>query len=255
MRTFIKILKFILLPFFILPIFSLLAWCCTVVWDFESCCPKQFSGEGFTYFWLSGDYKILLITSLFSSAVAVVSVVLAILAASALTRMSNKMATRLEGFIYLPMLLPVVGICMGIHKFFLNFSDAHTVNIFIMHVYFSLPYAFLVVYAAYKENGRKWIFISKNLGLTNLQTLLHIEFPMIKEYLYSAILFSFSVSYGQYFINVFLGDYEDINFSMVIAPYLQTSNRSIGSVYILMYLLMGLIVMSVVRKGLKKWKM
>jgi ABC-type spermidine/putrescine transport system permease subunit II len=254
MNTFFKVFKFILLSFFILPIFSLLAWCCSVVWDFENCCPNQFSGEGFSYFWSSGDYKILITTSLFSCAVAVVSVVFAILAASGLMRMTNRMATRLEGFIYLPMLLPVVGICMGIHKFFLNFSDAYTVNIFIMHVYFSLPYAFLVVYAAYKENGRKWIFISKNLGLTNLQTLLHIEFPMIKEYLYSAYLFAFSVSYGQYFINVFLGDYDDMNFSMVIAPYLQTSNRNIGSVYILMYLIMGVIVTSIVRKGVKKWR-
>lgn len=255
MKMFTRSFKFLLFSFFLLPVISLIVWSSSILWKFEDLFPRQFSGSGFAYFWSSGDYKILLYTCLFSCSVAFVSVMFSIMFSSGLMRINKRLATRFEGFVYLPMLLPVVGICMGIHKFFLRFSEEPTLNVFAMHVYFSLPYAFIIVYAAYKENGRKWILISKNLGLTNLQTLVHIEFPMIKEYLYSAFLFAFSVSYGQYFVNVFVGDYTDVNFSMVVAPYLQTSDRNIGSVYILMYLLVGFLVTSFVRKGLKKWRM
>lgn len=254
MKKVIHILRCVFFPFFLLPIISVMLGSVIQFWKFEELMPNSFSGRGFVYFWNSGDYKILFLTCLFSCIVAICSVILSILFSSGLIRMTKRIELRLEGFIYLPMLLPVVSICMGIHKFFLRFSDVTTLNIFIMHVYFSLPYAFLVVYAAYKENGRKWMLISKNLGITDFQTLLYVEFPMIKENLYSAFLFAFSVSYGQYFVNVFLGDYNDVNFSMVLAPYLQTSNRNIGSVYILMYLLAGIVVTSFVRKGLKKWR-
>ncbi|MDF2557504.1 MAG: Binding-protein-dependent transport system inner rane component precursor [Bacillales bacterium] len=254
MKIFASLLKFILFPFFLLPGLSLFLWSYITVWKFEDWYPKQFSGKGFYYFFSSGDYKILIYTCIFSCIVAVVSIVLAILASSGLMRMNTRLATKFEGFLYLPLLFPVVGICMGMHRLFLSASASSIINIFIMHVYFSIPYAFMVIYSGYKEIGRKWFLISKNLGLTNVQTLIHIELSMIKEYLYSAFLFAFSVSYGQYYINVFLGEYEDINFSMVIAPYLQTSNRNIGAVYILMYLLMGYVVTSFVRKGLKKWK-
>jgi hypothetical protein len=40
-----------------------------------------------------------------------------------------------------------------------------------------------------------------------------------------------------------MGDYRSVNFSMIMTPYITSSDRNIASVYTLLYILYGIIVM------------
>ncbi len=201
MRRWIKsVLIFSILIFLVLPIISMMVWAFFKNWKATDILPNTFTLDGFKYFFTSGDWFIGIKSIFFSIEVALISLVLSIMAARFFITTHIKYKVTFESIFYLPMLLPVISICLGSHKLFLNYFTSCSIAVLVLHIYFSLPYAFKLIMA-------------------------------------------FIISYSQYFINMFIGDNSHVNFSMIMTPYIGNSNRNIASVYTLMYILHGVIVM------------
>lgn len=244
MKILSRILTITIISFIILPLASMAIWSFFTNWTHESLFPQNFSLRGFLYFFESKDWIIATKSVGFSLLVASCSLVLSIMISRVLVTSNYKHKVKLETVFYLPMLLPVVSICIGSHKLFLSlFSGMCGIMVFALHVYFSLPYAFKMVYSYYILWGVEQEQIARGLGANKYQAFYLINIPVyIKGYI-SSFIMAFIISYSQYFINFFIGDSSFVNFSMIMTPYISGSNRNISSLYTLMYILYGIIVM------------
>lgn len=224
-------------PFASMLVFSLFA-----KWPADSLLPQTPTLDGFRYFF-KRDYITAVNSTLFSMLVSLLTTALCIPAARGLHGMSRGARRLIEPLFYFPMLLPVVSISIGSHKLFLSVSVIGTAAVLLMHIYFAIPYVFQIVYSAQAVISLSAETAAKNLGADKLSIFLHIHLPAyLPDYL-SAYAMGFIISYSQYFVNFYLGNSGNINFSMVLAPLITGSNRNVASVYSLMYLLFGAAVL------------
>lgn len=244
MKIINKILIVIIMSFLILPLVSMIIWSFFTSWRTDSFLPQNLSIKGFLYFFESKDWIIATRSVVFSLIAAFFSLTLSIMLSRFFITSNFKYKVQLESMFYLPMLLPVVSVCIGSHKMFLNlFSGMGGLMLFILHIYFSLPYAFKMVYSYYVLWGIEPELVARGLGASKYQSFYMINIPIYLKGYIASFLMAFIISYSQYFINFFIGDSKFINFSMIMTPYITGSNRNISSLYTLMYILYGIIVM------------
>lgn len=207
-------------------------------WPIDSAIPLGFTLSGFGRFF-ERDLDTATGSVLFSVISSALTLIVCIPAVYGLGCMSKKVRRWIEPVFYLPMLMPVVSICIGGHKLLLSFFSTGWGAVLLMHVYFSLPYVFQVIYQAYMLLGRDTETAAKNLGAGPVRVFLKIHLPIyLPDYLL-AYTVGFVISYSQYFVNFYFGNADNINFSMVMTPLLAGANRNIASVYTLMYILFG----------------
>jgi len=246
MKILNKALTILVMSFLILPVVSMLIWSFFTSWSSDSLFPQNFSLTGFIYFFKSNDWIVAIKSVGFSLAVALVSLILSIMVSRSFVTSNFKYKSLLESIFYLPMLLPVVSICIGSHKIFLSlFSNMYGFMVFVLHIYFSLPYAFKMVYSYYVLWGVEQEQVARGLGANKYQAFYMVNIPVYLKGYISSFIMAFIISYSQYFINFFIGDSNFVNFSMVMTPYISGSNRNIASLYTLMYILYGIIVMMI----------
>ncbi len=252
MKIFNKLIFALLMIFLLLPLLSMLVWTFFSSWAANDNLPSNLTLKWFIYFVNSGDWLIGVKSVLFSIAAALISLILSVMLSRFFIKSSFKYKQQLESIFYLPMLLPVVSVCIGSHKMLLNILGLRgSVMVLILHVYFSLPYAFKMVYSFYRVWGIEQEQVARGLGASRWQAFYLINVPVYMNGYISSFLMAFIISYSQYFINFFVGDYNSVNFSMIMTPYITGSDRNIASVYIFLYMLYGIIVM-VLCAGIEK---
>lgn len=252
MKIFNKILFALLMIFLLVPLLSMLIWTFFASWGLYDYFPSNLTIKWFAYFIYSRDWVIAIKSVLFSIFAAFISLVLSIMLSRFFIKSNFKYKQLLETMFYLPMLLPVVSVCIGSHKMFLNMLGlSGSVMVMILHVYFSMPYAFRMVYSFYNVWGIEQEYVARGLGASRWQAFRLINIPTYINGYIASFIMAFIISYSQYFINFFVGDYNFVNFSMILAPYITGSNRNIASVYIFLYMLYGIIVM-VLCAGIEK---
>lgn len=245
MKILNKILFTLLMIFLFLPLLSMFIWAIFSSWGPNDILPSKLTLKWFTYFFSSGDWIIGVKSVLFSIIAGFISLVLSIMLSRFFIKSNFKYKEQLESMFYLPMLLPVVSVCIGSHKMLLNILGMRgSFMVLILHIYFSLPYAFRMVYSFYCIWGIEQEQIARGLGANRWQAFSLINIPVYFNSYISSFIMAFIISYSQYFVNFFIGDYNSVNFSMIMTPYITNSNRNIASVYIFLYILYGIIVMA-----------
>ena len=234
---------FMIFTFLILPILSMLIWAFFSNWKAADILPSFFTLDGFKYFFTSKDWYIGIKSVVFSMEVALIATILSIMVSRFLISITIKSKIALESIFYLPMLLPVISVCLGSHKLFLKYDLSSTCALLILHTYFSLPYAFKMIYSYYAVWGIEEELTARGLGASTWQAFKYINIPIYMQGYTGAFLMAFIVSYSQYFINLFIGNNNHVNFSMIMTPYVTNSNRNISAVYTLMYIFYSVVVM------------
>lgn len=239
MRTLLLVAFIVIgsLPFVSMLIFSIFAR-----WPIDSLYPQNFTLDGFLCFF-KRDFDMAVNTICFSLGVSFYTLLLCIPAARGLLSMRRSVRKWIEPLFYFPMLLPVVSVSIGSHKLFLSLSMTGTAAVVLMHIYLVIPYVFQIVYSSHTVLGISTETAAKNLGIGKWRIFFQIHLPIyLSDYL-SAYAMGFIISYSQYFVNFYLGSADNINFSMIMTPLITGSNRNIASVYTLMYLLFGSVVL------------
>ncbi|MBU3189553.1 ABC transporter permease subunit [Clostridium bowmanii] len=238
-----RVVLIMIFAFLILPILSMVIWAFFTNWRSTDILPNSFTLAGFQYFFTSKDWYIGIKSVIFSVEVALIATISSIMVSRFLITINIKAKIALESIFYLPMLLPVISVCLGSHKLFLKSPLSSTFALLILHTYFSLPYAFKMTYSYYTVWGIEEELTARGLGASFWQAFKYINIPIyIKGYIGSFFM-AFIISYSQYFINLFIGNNKHVNFSMIMTPYITNSNRNISAAYTLMYIFYGVVVM------------
>ncbi len=243
LKEFIAVIVFILLILF--PIAITLLWSFTVRWRFPDILPGDLSLYGIKAFINSGDYRIIPYSVLLSCAVSIISILMSVPAAMALT-MDFRGKKFFDILVFLPAFIPVTAAAMGVQVSFIKLGLAYnTFGVILMQLFPCLPYSVRIlrgVYALIPEGYRE---ISLNLGEGRIRTFLKITLPLLIPGITSAFFMVFIVSFSQYFITLLVGGGTVETLATRMFPYIVSGNRTVASIYATIFTAVSLIFLSI----------
>lgn len=194
-------LIFLYAPLLLLPIFS-----------FNDSIYIVFPFRGFTLRWYeelftNNDLVAALLNSvLVASAVSVVSTTLSVMAAIGLTRFRVLGGNYVIGAVLLPLIIPgivmAISLLILIRKMFDLELSLFTVGV--SHILVCLPFTLLTMLTRFRDMDPNLREASLNLGETPWVTFWRVTFPLILPGVISSLLLSFTVSFDEIVLALFL---------------------------------------------------
>lgn len=247
------ILDIILIPF-ILPVLILIIWTMTNRWIYPNIIPSQCSLRGFEYILNSDSINILLRSLGISIVVVSISIIISIPAAKAIALYEFKGKKIFELLVMSPIIVPMISIAMGIHIVFLRHGLANNIiGVIIINILPCIPYSIKMIADVYKLVGEKLELQAKVLGASPLNTFIYITFPLIFPGIMGAASMCFIISFSQYFLTMLIGGGTVITYPMIMFPYIQSGDRTISSIYSLVFLGISIGVLILVEGKTKKY--
>lgn len=247
----INTVLFLLAAVILLPCILLIVWAVTERWAWPDLIPQKFSFRAVKE--VSGRrvelFRVFFSSVLISTAVAVLSAVIGVMTCRALV-FYDFFGKRLLGFLtVLPFMVPSTVFAMGIQLTFIRLGLNNTVSgVILAHLICSLPYAVRLIMDGTRALGRGLEEQARVLGASPWQAFFRVALPVLAPVVLSAASMAYVVSFSQYFLTLMIGGGQVKTFSIVMVPYLQSGDRSIASVYSVLFLAVTLSVF-----GLYEW--
>ena len=232
----------------LVPLAVIFVWAFTGLWPWPDLVPQEFSNRGITEIFVSQkDLGFVLAQSvLIAIMVAILSTVIAALAARALVHHSFVGREAFRFLTVLPFLIPTTVFAMGVQVAFIRAGLAYTVpGVIMAHCIVALPYATIIMTDITKAAGNRLEQQARCSGAGHLRTLTHVQIPLLLPGLMSALSMSYIISFSQYFLTLLVGGGTVKTFAVVMFPYLASSDRTIASAYGVVFLVVTLAVFAV----------
>lgn len=235
----------ILLAFILLPFMIIFVWSFVDKWRFPNLIPKSFSLRVIESFLKSDTetYTIVFSSIIFSLIVSISSTIIAILTSRAIVFYDFKVKKLVEGFVFMPLIVPSAALVMGIQVLFIRLGIYDTyVGVFVVHLIYSLPYSITLILAAIQKEAKSLEMQAMVLGASRLQAFFYVSLPNIKSALITSLCISYVISFSQYFITLIIGGGVVKTYNVIIVPIIQNSDRSLASVYSVIFIISTFIV-------------
>ncbi len=113
---------------------------------------------------------------------------------------------RLQGFIYLPLLLPSVLWTLGLHRLALGWGiDGGMTGLWLAHSLCVLPYVLLSLQGPYGGFDARLQAVAASLGRTRWAYVWCIKWPLLRAALAASVAVGFAVSVAQYLPTLYVG--------------------------------------------------
>ncbi|MEO3389245.1 ABC transporter permease [Mesorhizobium sp. CAU 1741] len=187
-------------PVLLLPLFS-----------FNDSATPTLPLAGFTWRWyeqLAGNQE--MIDAAWNSlgvglAVAVMSTLLGICGARAVTRYRFTGKRAMSGLIMAPLVLPEIIVAISLLLVLLAFGmSLSLVTVTLGHVLICLPYSMVVLISGFEGFDRSLEEASADLGETAFGTLRRVTLPMVAPAIIASLLVSFTISFDEFIVAFFL---------------------------------------------------
>ncbi|RDY23697.1 ABC transporter permease subunit [Romboutsia maritimum] len=252
----IKFNKFVIdmiLIAFIVPFIVLVLWGFTNSWPFPYILPQQYSLRGIEYILNVSNLKMIFNSICLSIIVVLITLIISIPAAKSITLYNFKGKRFFEVLILSPIIIPLISVAMGIHIVFIQLSIANNIfGVIIINILPCIPYAVRIIADVYRIVGDKFEMQGKVLGANSFNNFKYITLPLILPGIIGASSMCFIISFSQYFLTMLIGGGSVITYPMVMFPYIQSGDRTIGSLYSLLFLIVSLIVLLLVERKINK---
>lgn len=229
----------------LLPALSLFLWAFTERWAWPDFLPQVCSARALMEILGRREQLARLFGSsiLISTAVGLLSVAVASLTARAMLFYAFRGKSLLYFFTILPFLVPSTVFAMGIQTTFIRLGLNNTVwGVILSHLVCSLPYAVRLVMDGMEAVGGRLEEQARVLGAGAAAAFFRVTLPLLSPVLLSAMSMAYLVSFSQYFLTLLIGGGQVRTFTIVMVPYLQGGDRSIASIYSILFLAVTLAV-------------
>lgn len=240
----------------IMPLILLILWSFAKNWTWPSLYPQSFGVRGWEYFFsgASSSVEVLFKSIILSLGVTVVSILISIPAGKALGLYEFKGKKWIEILIFAPIIVSPVSIAMGIHVAFLRLGLANTyLGVGLVHLIPCLPYSIRIIQNVFEIVGYELEEQAKVLGANDAQVFFDITLPQILPGVISAASMVFVISFSQYFLTYLIGGGRVVTFTMLMFPFIQSGDRTMGAVYSLIFITITWICLLIMEKGLKRF--
>lgn len=237
---------------FIFPLMILGLWSVTNSWIYPEIIPQSYSLRGFEYILNIDNMKILMNSIVIAILVVCITIIISIPSAKALTLYEFKGKKIFELLVMSPIIVPIISVAMGVHVFFIRLGIANSyIGVILINILPCIPYAVRIIGDVYKLVGEKLEIQSKMLGASNLDTFRYITLPLILPGIMGASSMCFIISFSQYFLTMLIGGGTIITYPMIMFPYIQSGDRTIGSIYSIVFLAISIIILILIEKKIK----
>lgn len=229
----------------IVPIAIVCVWAFTASWPWPHLVPQTLSARGMEELFLPAQkMPRLLITSIFIAlATALLSTVVATMAARAICIHKMKGKDVLEFAILLPLIIPTTVFAMGVQVIFLRCGLAGTdIGVILSHTIVALPYCAIIMLDITAAAGTRMEEASQVLGASPIARLFTVTIPQLLPGMLSSMSMAFIVSFSQYFITLLIGAGKVKTLALIMFPYLTSGDRTIASAYGVVFMLVILVV-------------
>ncbi|WP_042276699.1 ABC transporter permease [[Clostridium] dakarense] len=240
--------------FLILPLLILIVWGFTNSWVYPNLLPRNYSLRGLEYILNIENLKVLLNSILISFIVVIITILLSIPAARALSLYEFRGKKFFEMLILSPVIVPTISVAMGIHIVFIKFGMANTlIGVIVINLLPCIPYAVRIISDVYMLIGDKFQIQARVLGANKLDALRFVTIPLIMPGIIGASSMCFIISFSQYFLTLIIGGGVVKTYPMIMFPYIQSGDRTISSLYSLVFIIVSLIVLILTERSIKKY--
>lgn len=239
-------------------LFPLLVLCIYVAapgWTWPELWPSRFDTHAVDY--LGSQYPVilrhLLSSVAYSLAVVGVTFCLCIFPAHHFARYEFAGKSFLEGMLLAPALVPSMTFSMGIHVLFIRTGLADTfVGVVLALSLFSYPFMLRALIAGYQAVGEEYELCARNLGASRLMQLASVELPLLMPSIVAGASVVFLVAFSEYFIVFLIGGGAVDSYTGFLFPFLNSSDRSVGSLLTLVFLMVPVLLFVVVEYAVSR---
>jgi putative spermidine/putrescine transport system permease protein len=253
-----RFLRWILIPSLVagvlLPILPQFVWSFAFNWFFPSLLPQQWGLRAWTYVFSSTSKvgQALLTSTGLAFVVVILSVIIGLPAARALSLHEFRGKRVVEWLIMAPIIVPSLVVVMGIHILFIRYGLADTIaGVALVHLIPALPYFVLVMSGIFANYGTELEETARTLGATAWRTFWYITLPAIFPGLAVAAMFTFLVSWSQYITTLLIGGGKIVTLPMVLFPFISASNHSNAAAISVVFILPAIFILLATGRSLR----
>lgn len=159
----------------------------------------------------------------------------------------------INGFLYLPLIIPGLIITLGIHFTFIKLGVVETVlGVVLVHSVVTLPYFIKAVVAGYHTIDSNYYSLGKIIGFTRLQGYIHITLPKLFPSLIVGSSLVVIVSFAQYVTTLIIGGGKIITLPIIIYPYISGGNFRMSSILSIIFVAVNFVLIFSFEKFMKK---
>lgn len=239
-----KIMRALAVLIFVVPTIYMIMWAFIERWSFDQVLPAIYTVRAWKNIFTNKQILQTILKSItMSMGVAFISVAFIYGAAKAIALYDFKYKNLFRLILFIPLLIPVMSLSIGLNLNFLRLGFANTYfGVMLVHVFFSIPYCFIIMEPVIRSVGINYENQAKLLGANSFQTLIYINLFLHGPAILTAFFMSFIVSFSQYIVNFLIGGGLVNTFSNIIFPILSEKDRHVSSVYSIVFLAICLIV-------------
>lgn len=221
-----------------LSLLVLLIYAFTPQWPWPRLWPAKFNLKALSKLW-QGDFPQVLASSLLLSCLASILTILLSLPASralALYEFPAKRIVRL--FFALPLLIPSSSYFIGLESLFTRWAISNSFGgVLLGHALVILPYSVFTLENIWRQLGTGYEEQAVSLGATPYKAIREVSLPLMAPAVISCQALGFVISFGQYFLTLMLGGGRVKTLSLILVPYMQSSNRLLAAQSSLLFIL------------------
>ncbi|GAB7023011.1 ABC transporter permease [Salidesulfovibrio brasiliensis] len=237
------------------PLLVLAAYVASPGWTWPELVPGRFDTHAVEY--LLSQYPVItrhmLSSVAYSLATVVVTFCLSIFPAHHFARHDFAGKTFLEGLLLAPALVPSMTFSMGVHVMFIRTGLADTfVGVVLALSLFSYPFMLRALVAGYQAVGEEYELCAANLGASRLMRLVTVEIPLLIPSVVAGASVVFLVAFSEYFIVFLIGGGAVDSYTNYLFPFLNSSDRSVGSLLTLVFLAVPVLLFGIVELGVSR---
>lgn len=208
-------------------------------WTWPDLIPHRFDTHALIYLERQGTviWRTLLNSIGYSLATVFVTFILCLMPAHHFARRDFSGKLFFEGLLLAPALVPSMTFSMGIHVMFIHIGLIDTFpGVVLALSVFSYPYMLRALVAGYEAVGGRYEQCARNLGASSVMVLLHVDLPLLAPSIIAGVSVVFLVAFSEYFIVFLIGGGAVESYTGYLFPFLNSSDRSIGSLLTLIFL-------------------
>ncbi|GFR35733.1 ABC transporter permease [Thermobrachium celere] len=250
-----KFLVRLIVLFLFFPILIMVFLSLSGAWSWPYLMPKSISLRGYLYVFTPSTkiLKILINSILLSLIVTFITIAVSLPAANALAFYNFKGKNTIKVLLFLPLIVPMIAVTMGIHLNFIRLGIANTyLGVILIHVIPGIPYGVKILLNVFEFKGNKIELQAKILGASKWQVLRYITIPIIMPTLVVAGSVIYIISFTQYFITFLIGGGKVITYSIILFPFAESGDRTILSALSVIFVISVLAIIYLSEKIVKK---
>ncbi|WP_019178053.1 ABC transporter permease [Methanomassiliicoccus luminyensis] len=229
----------------LVPIYPLIGWSFSSTWTFPRLMPNSFTADRFIAVLTTDTY----VTAIYNSVVLAVTVTLLSLAlgfyaAKTLGMRDFRGRRALEILMLLPALAPGIAILYGVREVFVSMGlYLSWASVVIAQTVFTLPYIIMLLIPLFRNYDADYERQAATLGISKLNTLIHVTLPSIRSGLIVACMYTFMVSWSMFLVVNFLAPVGFTTIATLLLPLIATwSSSTTVAVMTLLFILPALFV-------------